>query len=105
MHNIIPVESLNIIEMCSGNLLLEITSEVTWDNFHIFADKLIEYLDGSIREKNCGVDIIIFDVIINEYNYQLVFDDFPVMVSLESTDKNSSENIHSIKHKLSILTT
>ena len=50
------IEILEIQNMASGNLCLELTDKVTWEQFPKYAKKLMKVLDGKIVSKNdrCG---------------------------------------------------
>lgn len=89
MLDYIEIESLGIELTYSGRACLNLTSLVGWDAFPDFAKKLARYLDASIVHKFDSVDVRIWELSINDAILRLVFDDFPVMVSLESPNEST----------------
>lgn len=86
--------------MASGNLCLDLTENINWEDFPIYAEKLLNFLGGKIISKTDGPDIRIWDVIINKQNYRLTFDDYPLMVALESSDNEADNEIKRIRESL-----
>lgn len=86
--------------MTSGHLCLDITENMTWEDFPIYAKNLLKFLGGKIISKFDGPDIRIWDVRINKKNYRLVFDDYPLMVALESSDNEADSEIKRIRESL-----
>jgi hypothetical protein len=82
-HNL---DSLAINTMASGHLCLNMTERVSWEEFPVCAERLVSSIRGEITRKSDGADLRLWEVIINGQRLSLVFDDFPVMVSLESSD-------------------
>lgn len=87
--------------MASRHLCLEITEKINWENFPNYANNLINILGGEILSKIENFDIIIWKISINDKNYNLVFDDFPQMISLESSDNQADNQLEKIKEFLS----
>lgn len=98
--NSLNVEILNINRMASGHLCLDITENMTWEDFPIYAENLLKFLGGKIISKTDGPDIRIWDVSINKNNYRLTFDDYPLMVALESSDNEADSEIKGIRESL-----
>ena len=94
------VELLNIKKMWSGHLCLQITERITWDEFPCYAEKLIKVLHGKIISRVDSPDIRIWDVSINGKKFQLIFDDYPLMVTLESIDDEADSEIKNIRTSL-----
>jgi Protein of unknown function (DUF3630) len=78
------LEILEIGKMASGHLSLELTEKVSWENSPKFVDKFLKLLNGKVTSTTDGFDLRIWNVIINHCKYQLTFDDYPIMVALES---------------------
>lgn len=91
------LEILNINKMASGHLSLDITEKINWEEFATFAEKFIKFFNGSILSKVDGPDIRIWEVDINNHNFRLIFDDYPIMVSLESMDELSDNELKRIR--------
>lgn len=94
------IEILNINKMASGHLCLDLTEKVKWEDFPSYAKLLIKLLSGKILSKVDGPDIRIWDVRINKNNYRLTFDDFPLMVALESSDDEADNEIKRIMESI-----
>lgn len=86
--------------MASGHLCLDITENVGWEAFPEYAKNLIKFLDGKILSKVDGPDIRIWEVSINKNKYRLTFDDYPLMVALESSDHEADNKIKKIRESL-----
>jgi hypothetical protein len=81
--------ALSLETMASGHLCLNLSDSVPWDGFSDFARFTLSKIGGACAEVIEGPDTIIWKVHIGERAFQLVFDDYPVTVSLES---NSDED-------------
>ncbi len=90
--------------MASGHLNLDLTERLNWEEFPLFADKFIKFFNGSLLSKFDGPDVRIWDIVINNQKYRLTFDDYPVMVSLESMDEAADNEISKILEALIIKT-
>jgi len=82
--------------MQSGSLCLNLSSRVGWDDFPDFVQKLLRNIGGEIIEKNDAVDIRVWNVDFNGEMLRIVWDDFPVMVSLESSSPSGDQKINEI---------
>jgi hypothetical protein len=86
--------------MASGHLCLNLSEQVTWESFPSFADALLEQVEGTQSRTTDAVDIRLWDVAIDGKALQLVFDDFPTMVSLESRDAQGDEVLRRLHARL-----
>jgi len=86
--------------MASGHLCLEITEKIVWDDFPDYANSLIRILKGEIISKISSFDLIIWEISINGESFKLVFDDFPLMVTLESSSDQGDNQIRDIRDYL-----
>lgn len=82
--------------MASGHVCLNLAATLTWEAFPSFADRLLTWLGGSRLRIANGVDFHLWDVGVDGASLQLVFDDFPAMVSLEANDKLGDEVLRRI---------
>lgn len=78
------LDSLALNTMASGHLCLNLTERIGWEEFPVFAERFIPSIRGEITRKSDGPDLRLWEVTIDAQPLRFVFDDFPVMVSLES---------------------
>lgn len=91
MKNPIPTDALSLRTNTFGRLSLNLTEQLTWEGFPSFAENFIQSVNGQLRKVSDGVDLRMWDVEIDAEVLCLVFDDFPVMVSVESYNKSGDE--------------
>lgn len=82
----LPLEALQLIHMASGHLALNLTEQVNWAAFPSFARKLVELLGGQMLEDITTVDVRLWLVELQGTHVWLAYEDYPLMVSLESSD-------------------
>jgi hypothetical protein len=99
MHPL-KLDSLAIQEMASGHCCLNLSQSVSWNSFPKFAQAFIEFVGGEVLSRNDGVDIRLWNVLIGGQTLRLVFDDFPLMTSLESPDASGDRIIEEVYNKL-----
>lgn len=80
----LPMEKLTLQPQASGHLSLLLTERIGWESFEDYAAEFLHRLDGTLVKKVSGPDVQIWDVEIETTPLQLVFDDFPLGVTLES---------------------
>ena len=73
--------------MASGHLCLNLSARVGGEGFPDFADRLLHAISGEVERKTDGPDMRLWEVRIDGSDLSLVSDDYPVMISLESSDK------------------
>ena len=88
--------------MYSGNLCLEITERVGWESFPRFATELLGRIGGKVIDKAEAVDIRIWYVEIESCCVLLVYQDYPVMVSIESKDEPGDKQIERLYEQLKV---
>mgnify|MGYP000754842276 CR=1 FL=1 len=81
-----PLDALGLQQMASGHVCLNLSTKVGWEDFPAFAEDILEECKGTVIEKADAVDIRMWRVKIEESEVRLVFDDYPAMVSMESSD-------------------
>jgi hypothetical protein len=94
--NVIPLEALAIKKMACGNLRLNLTENLNWSEFSIFAEAVIPLIGGYITKRNDGPDLRMWSVIIEGHILSLVFDDYPLMIALESLDSTGDAIIEKV---------
>ena len=98
--NILRLEKLAIGQMASGHLNLDLSGKVSWNEFPKYASKLVKMCDGIVKNKSDAPDIRIWYIRINEVDLRLVFDDYPQMVSIESSSDAADEKIKLLNEML-----
>ena len=88
--------------MASGHLCLNLTERMSWEEFPDYAEKFLRSIGGEIIRKSEGPDIRIWEVSIERHPVQFVFDDYPVMVSLESYDDQGDKILKHLRQKLAL---
>ena len=97
MKNKITPSELTIEKMHSGRSCLNLTSSVDWECFPDYAEFILGLLGGSIISKSDGADVRIWEVLIDNEYFFLAFDDFPVMITLESKSLQGDDYIPAFK--------
>ncbi len=83
-ENIMPVESLRLQSSENGHVYLDLSSRISWEDFPKYAANLLSRLGGCILRSFDSVDMRMLRVSIKGVQLDLVYQDFPQMVSLES---------------------
>ena len=89
-----------IIKMASGHLSLELSDQISFDSFPEYAELFLSIVGGSVIERGDSIVMCIWDVVIDEYKYRLVYDDYPCGVSLESDNDESDGQLIKVKETL-----
>ena len=84
MRNKINPSALTIEKMHSGRSCLNLTSSVNWENFPEYAEFILRLLGGIVISQSEGADVRIREALIENEHFFLAFDDFPIMITLES---------------------
>ncbi|RCV88968.1 DUF3630 family protein [Billgrantia montanilacus] len=100
MNGLVEKKVLDIELMKSGRSCLNLNSRVDWEGFPAYAESLARALGAKIQKKTDSFDIRIWELLIEGELIRLVFDDFPVMVSLESTSEAGDSILASVKSRL-----
>jgi len=100
MNNRLTLQALSIQKMECGRRYLTLSENISWECFQQFACQLTDMLEGKVIRKFDGVDMRMLEVDIKGCTFRVVFDDFPVMVTLESTDSRSDLLIPELFQKL-----
>ena len=82
----IILDALGVQQMASGHLGLNLSAKVDWDDFPEFAKSILRQCNGTVLDKTESVDIRMWHVKIGDVAIRLVYDDYPLMVSMESSD-------------------
>jgi hypothetical protein len=98
--NTLNFDALKTEKMATGHHCLNLSERVGWEAFPDFARKLLQVIGGQVMEKHDAPDIRLWEVNIGTCHLRLVFDDYPLMVSLESSDKEGDASIERIHRQL-----
>jgi hypothetical protein len=82
--------------MHSGNLCLNLTSKIGWEEFPGFVQSLLCSIGGRIIEKYDAVELRIWKSDFEGVTLSIVWDDYPVMVSIESSSSSGDQEINRI---------
>lgn len=93
-------ELLKITNMHSGHLCLELTECISWDLFPSVAEATTQVIGAKILEKIDGPDIRIWKIEFGGAMLRLVFDDYPVMMTIESPDDLGDKQLRLIHDML-----
>jgi hypothetical protein len=97
------LDALSIHAMASGHLCLDLSEQVSWEAFSSYADDLLEFAGGKKIGAAESAEMKIWKVIVAGCELRLVQDDFPAMVSFESSDGNGDEVLRQLHAKLTAL--
>ena len=100
MSSSFKFDALGIDRMSSGRLVLSLTTIVTWDEFPECANRLMSAIEGCVKRKSETVDIRIWNFEVNEVALNLVCEDFPQLISIESDSDAGDKEILVIKEKI-----
>lgn len=84
----------------SGHLCLELASDMSWDRFPYFVNEFLKRFNASLGKQTDAVDIRIWEIVIEGERIGCVFEDFPLMLSLESDTDNGDLILKRVKEEL-----
>jgi hypothetical protein len=96
----VPLERLSLKAMASGHPCLDLTGNVNWDQFPLFANELLGTIGASVYDKVESVEMRIWYLQFPRCQIRLVYDDFPQMVSLESNTLEGDELVNTLSWQL-----
>jgi hypothetical protein len=99
MARFIP-ESLRLETMASGHLCLRLSERIGWEHFEAFAEELLPILDATVAHKTDGVEMRIWQLDLPRCSLRLVYEDFPVCISLESSTDEADGVLRKLHQKL-----
>jgi hypothetical protein len=84
--------------MFSGHLCLLLTEQVTWEQFPAYAEQVMKTIGASVRRKTDGIEMRIWSLEIVDSNccLNLVWEDYPLAVSLESCSEIGDQFLRDI---------
>jgi hypothetical protein len=96
----LPMERLDLAPMKSGHLCLVLSEFPNWVSFERYAEELLHRLDGQVVRKGSGVDMHIWSVEIESVPLQMVYEDFPNRVCLESDSEPGDKLLRQLRRRL-----
>ena len=82
--------------MKSGRFYAELNEKYSWEEFPIYAEEFSKLLSGEILSRNDSFDIRVWILLVEKVRLRLVYEDFPVMISLESQNEEGDLIIKSL---------
>lgn len=101
---VVRLSSLKPYTMANGNLAVDLTEAITWEHFPEFANRFVERYDGKVKLKNTTVDMHLWEITINSALFQLVYEDFPGRVCLESQDAHGNNVLRELINSMEGIT-
>lgn len=102
MKDLFDKEVIFVGVMKSGRLYLNLTSAVGWEDFPSYVGRFLSALGGKVVSKNDAVDVRVWCVWLDNQELSLVYEDFPVMVTLESRSFGGDEVIRRLGSSLGV---
>ena len=96
----LPLEALALQPMASGRLCLELTERVGWQDFPRYAADLLRALSGHKVRAIDSPDVRLWEVLLGGHPLRLVYDDFPVMITLESDSSEADDLLRELHASL-----
>ena len=94
------LDALRLQSMSSGHLCLNLSENVSWEDFGGYAEQLLRVLKGRKLDAAESPDIRMWGVMVHGHVLRLVFDDYPTMLSLESSDDNGDKVLRQVEAQL-----
>jgi len=96
----LPRERLALETMKSGHLCLELTERVGWEDFARYGEELLHRLDGRVVAKGSISDMHLWHVEIETLPLNLVYEDFPNRIRLESDSHAGDMLLRNLQERL-----
>src|SRR5262245_41649000 len=96
----IPLESLELRPMASGEESLHLTDRVRWEEFSGYAEAVLLLLDGTIEARADSAAERVWDITIDGADFWIAFDDFGLGISLDPKDPRAGQGIPRIRERL-----
>jgi hypothetical protein len=94
------MEAPNVTAMASGNLSLLITEDVSWDSFPEQARQFVERFNGRVLKRIDTPVERMWIVLIKWRPFWLIFEDFPLGLSLDSMNRFCNPVVREIYARL-----
>jgi hypothetical protein len=89
----VALDALAVERMASGHLCLNLSERVAWEDFPAYAAALLHMIGGTQIDSTHLVEARILDVFLRGATLSLIWSDYPVVVSLESSSTAGDELI------------
>lgn len=97
------MKSIELIKSHSGMLGVELTQNISYNEFPIFAEQMLKKVQGSVVSRSALPDAHLWQVVINDVPLELVYEDFPQSVSLEAVSKKGNDLLENLLPTLATL--
>lgn len=81
-------DALNLFKMHSGDLSLQLSEQISWEAFPVYVAEVLKQIGGKVINKNDGIDMRIWNIEFEAWRLQIVYEDYPQMISIESAEPN-----------------
>ena len=96
------LDALQLLSMASGHGCLNLSERVDWSEFPGYAQHLLAEIGGrQVSQDNCP-DVRLWEVDVRGERLRLVYDDYPQMVSLESSSGAADSLLRSLLVDLTV---
>jgi Protein of unknown function (DUF3630) len=85
------LDKLSLEKKASGHLSLRLSESVAWEDFPLFADELLPLMFGTVVSETDGVEMRIWELKLPRCSLDLVYEDYPAQVSLESSSDEGDD--------------
>jgi hypothetical protein len=96
MKKIVDEKVFALGRMRSGRLYAELTSDVGWEGFPDYVEEFVKLFSGKIISRSDSADTRVWGVVIKDRVLRLVYEDFPVMICLESQSEEGDQFIEEL---------
>lgn len=81
-----PLDALSLNDTPCGRVCLTLSAQVGWQDFPGYAQRLVGLCEGTVTQKADTPEIRVWRFTVGDSDVNLVFQDCPAMVSVESSD-------------------
>jgi hypothetical protein len=96
----LPMEALRVERMANGWSSLLLTEQVAWEDFPAYAEAIAPLIGARLGQRVDGPDIRMRSLRLGLRWYWIMFDDFPLGVTIEPRHARASRRIQAIYNAL-----
>ncbi|MHA6194459.1 DUF3630 family protein [Pseudomonas wadenswilerensis] len=74
--------------MKTGRLCADLHTQVGWEGFPEYVKEFLKVFSGRVMSRYDSVDTRLWEILLEGEKLRLVYEDFPVMICLESISSN-----------------
>ncbi len=94
---------LELLKMASGHCALQLNEDYGWEDLPQIAEWLEKNLGIQILSRCDGVDMRIWDILYENVQFRLVYEDYPNNTSLESSSDAGDSILQRLFEKLQLI--